>query len=130
MAAQHMPGPWKVGYRAMDVVAPSKKGGDAKVCDIRGWGYLTGKGEGALGLSDREGYAIQRANAALIAAAPDLLIQLRGMLGLAEFLINAVDVDTDQTKVVLRKDGEAVAEVPISVILRHARAAVAKAEAA
>lgn len=128
MAAQHMPGPWKVGYRAMDVLAPSKKGGDAKVCDIRGWGYLTGKGDGALGLSDVEGYAIQQANAALISAAPEMLVQLKGMLGLAEFLINAIDVDTDQTKIVLLKDGEAVAEVPVSVILKHTKAAIAKAE--
>lgn len=73
MAGQHMPGPWQVGFHAMDVVAPSKKGGHAKVCDIRGWGYLTGKGHGALGLTEEEGYAIQQANAALIAAAPDLL---------------------------------------------------------
>ena len=65
------PGPWLVGYRALDVVANSLKGGFCKVCDIRGWGYLTGKGDGALGLPPHEAEAIQRANAALIAAAPD-----------------------------------------------------------
>lgn len=68
------------------------------------------------------------AHGALFSAAPELLVQLKGMLGLAEFLINAVDVDTDRTKVVLRMNGEAVAEVPIAVILEHTKAAVAKAE--
>jgi hypothetical protein len=61
----------------MDVVAPSLKGGDAKVCDIRGWGYLTGKGHGALGLPEAEAIAIQEANARLIAAAPELFEALR-----------------------------------------------------
>ena len=50
------------------------------------------------------------------------------MLGLAEFLINAVDVDTELTKVILRMGGEAVAEAPIAVILEHTKAAIAKAE--
>mgnify|MGYP000625085185 CR=1 FL=1 len=44
-----------------------------KVCDIRGWGHLTGKGIGALGLSDDEAIAVQTANARLIADAPKLL---------------------------------------------------------
>jgi hypothetical protein len=39
------------------------------ICDIRGWGYLTGKG--GLGLPEEEAKKIQEANAALIAAAPD-----------------------------------------------------------
>ncbi|MBP2494994.1 hypothetical protein ABID82_005021 [Methylobacterium sp. PvP062] len=69
-----------------------------------------------------------QAHGALVAAAPEMLVRLKGMLGLAEFLINAVDVDTDRTKVVLRMNGEAVAEVPIAVVLVHSKAAVAKAE--
>lgn len=69
-----------------------------------------------------------QAHGALVAAAPELLIQLKGMLGLAEFLINAVDVDTELTKVILRMGGEAVAEAPIAVILEHTKAAIAKAE--
>jgi hypothetical protein len=41
-----------------------------KVCDIRGWGYLTGKC--ARALPDDEAVAIQTANENLIAAAPEL----------------------------------------------------------
>lgn len=109
-----MPGPWKVGYRGLDVVAPSLRGGEAKVCDIRGWGYLTGKGHGALGLSEDEATAIQTANARLIAASPDLLSALKDLL--AEY----VDVS-------LNGDGRAwVTESEPHVIA--ARAAIAKAE--
>lgn len=70
---KHTPGPWTVGPYAMDVNGPSEKGGTFKVCDIRGWGYFTGKGHGALGLPADVAIARQTANARLIAAAPDLL---------------------------------------------------------
>lgn len=73
----HTRGPWAVGYEALDVMAPNVERGPMKVCDIRGWGYLTGKGHGALGLPKAEAKAIQEANAALIAAAPCLLKALR-----------------------------------------------------
>ena len=66
VSAAHTPGPWNVGFCAYDVLA-----GDMKICDIRGWGHLTGKG--ALGLPYEQAEAIQNANALLIAAAPDLL---------------------------------------------------------
>ena len=46
-----------------------------KICDIRGWGYLTGAG--AMHLSDEEGKAVHVANARLIAAAPDMLEALK-----------------------------------------------------
>lgn len=42
-----------------------------KICDIRGWGHLTGSG--ALHLPEAEAIAIQEANGRLIAAAPELL---------------------------------------------------------
>ncbi|MDH2313096.1 hypothetical protein [Methylobacterium brachiatum] len=77
------------------------------------------------GMAPRERAA---ANGAIVAAGPEMLVQLKGMLGLAEFLINAVDLDTDQTKVVLCVNGEPAAEAPISVLLKHTRAAIAKAE--
>lgn len=123
-AAKHMPGPWKVGLRGTAVLAQAPH---AKVCDIRGWGYLTGNGEGALGLPEAEAVAIQLANARLIAAAPDLLIQLEGLLGLVNVMVAAFDVDTEQTKCRLRLDGEVVAEVPISTVLGRSAAAIAKA---
>jgi hypothetical protein len=47
----------------------AKIGGETPVCEIRGWGYLTGQGHGALGLSEAEAIALQRALAAYIAAA-------------------------------------------------------------
>jgi hypothetical protein len=72
----HTPGRWKVGYRALDVLGPNEKGGDMKICDIRGWGYLTGKGAGALGLEHATALAVQEANARLIAAAPELLAEV------------------------------------------------------
>lgn len=74
---RHTDGPWKVGFRAMDVLATDAKG-DFKVCDIRGWGHLTGKGHGALGLPEAHAIAIQTAN--LIAAAPELLTALTDMV--------------------------------------------------
>jgi hypothetical protein len=72
--SSHTPGPWAVGYRAIDVVCVNAKcGGTAKLFDVRGWGYLTGTGHGGLGLPDDEAYEIQKANARLAAAAPDLV---------------------------------------------------------
>lgn len=69
----HTPGPWRKGYGALHVFADNAKiGGDAMVCEIRGWGYLTGNGHGALGLPWDEAAAIQDANADLISASPDL----------------------------------------------------------
>ena len=69
------PGPWEIGWLGGDVIAknlpPGK--GPMKVCDIRGWGYLTGKGHGAIGLTEQDAIGIQNANARLIAAAPTLL---------------------------------------------------------
>ncbi len=49
--------------------------GNMMVCQIRGWGHLTGVG--ALNLPEDEAIAIQEANGKLIAAAPDLLAVLK-----------------------------------------------------
>lgn len=68
------PGPWHVGYGITDIGCTNAKiGGHAKLFDVRGWGYLTGNGHGGLGLSYEEAMAIQKANACLVAAAPELL---------------------------------------------------------
>ncbi len=63
-------GEWKADpYGIRQIWAKSLKGGDTHIADIRGWGYLTGGGHGALGLSDDEGLEAQRQIAAFIAAA-------------------------------------------------------------
>jgi hypothetical protein len=49
--------------------ANAKIGGVSKLCDIRGWGYLTGHGHGALGLSQNAANEIQEAIGKYIAAA-------------------------------------------------------------
>lgn len=85
----HTPGPWTVGFKSMDVTGLTEKG-PMKVCDIRGWGHLTGKGHGALGLPENDAVAVQEANARLIAAAPDLLRALKALLVIAhsDFSLN------------------------------------------
>ena len=56
------------------------------IAQMRGWSYLTGKGRGELHLSSEEAIEVQKANARLIAAAPDmyeLLKRSAGDLGFA-----------------------------------------------
>lgn len=63
-------GPWKLDKFACYVWAPSEKGGDfplmdelgekGRVAELRGWGYYTGKGHGALGLDPDEAARRQR----------------------------------------------------------------------
>lgn len=113
---KHTPGPWRVGYRSLHILADNAKaGGDAMICDIRGWGYLTGKGHGALGLSPEQAAEIQDANARLIAAAPELLEA--GSALIREF-DNIYDVD----------DGRANIPGDLMVFVDKLRAVVAKAE--
>lgn len=61
----------------------SLKGGDSHVFDVRGWGELTGRGHGALALSDEEGKAAQHARQAYLVAAwnavPALLDQIAAL---------------------------------------------------
>lgn len=51
------PGPWT--YTHGLIFAHSLKGGDCHIADVRAWGYFTGSGHGALGLSQEEGAAAQ-----------------------------------------------------------------------
>jgi hypothetical protein len=46
-------GPYKTDAFGNKIYGTSDKGGDCTVLDIRGWGYLTGRGHGALGMDDR-----------------------------------------------------------------------------
>jgi hypothetical protein len=63
------------------IFGQSKKGGHAHVFDIRGWGYLTGKGGGALGLSEEQAIEAQKAIEAYVVAAwnavPELIALAR-----------------------------------------------------
>ena len=77
--SEHTRGPWEANG---DTVYAKDSG--MRVCDIRGWGYLTGKGVGALGLPDDQAFAIQLANARLIAAAPDVTEALKSCLNYIE----------------------------------------------
>jgi hypothetical protein len=51
------------------------KRGKTMVGQVRGWGYLTGKGVGALGLSDKQAQEIQDATGKLLAASWDLAVE-------------------------------------------------------
>lgn len=65
----------------LQIWGESQKGGDTHVLDVRGWGYLTGRGHGALGLSGADGIAAQRAVQAYVVASwnalPDLISAAR-----------------------------------------------------
>lgn len=58
------------------------------VADVRGWGYLTGKGDGALGLSEADGAKAQRELMHAIVAAVNALPEL---IALRETLRDVVD---------------------------------------
>ena len=111
MSETHTPGPWKADKHAYMVFAENPyKRDDMHVADIRGWGHLTGKG-GGCAMPDDKAEAIQRANANLIAAAPDLLAELR-------YIANANPHEWHEET---RSDFQAWAQ-------NRARAAIAKAE--
>ncbi|MEZ0212490.1 MAG: hypothetical protein ACAH27_06000 [Xanthobacteraceae bacterium] len=63
------PDTWTFHPIGGEIVAPSAKGGTRKVIDMRGWGYLTGGGHGALGLDWETARAEQDNLAAFIIAA-------------------------------------------------------------
>jgi hypothetical protein len=67
--SEHTPTPWRKDEYALSIYADNVPKGPMRVADLRGWGYLTGKGHGALGLSRDEGIAVQEANATFIVKA-------------------------------------------------------------
>jgi hypothetical protein len=68
---EHTKGPWEIDH-GLRIIARNVERGPMPVADVRGWGYLTGKGHGALGLPFDEAEKIQTANARLLVAAPDM----------------------------------------------------------
>lgn len=84
---KHTPLPWRGDDLTGFIWCASAKGGNRPVLEIRGWGYLTGGGHGALGLSGaaaREeqeavcAYVVKAVNSheALVAAATRVLAGL------------------------------------------------------
>ena len=67
--AEHTSLPWEIERMTLCVISNNGPKGRMRVADMRGWGHLTGKGDGALGLSDNEAFEIQEANAAFIVTA-------------------------------------------------------------
>jgi len=76
------PGPWTSNHPAQWIMA-----GDMHVAGVRGWGYLTGDGHGALGLTQDEAIVIQDANRHFIAAARDLVPAMADRLEAQEALL-------------------------------------------
>lgn len=69
--------PWARDEHALGIWAPSERGGETKFLDVRGWGYLTGHGHGALGLSADEAKARQTSVADhIVSASPANTIAL------------------------------------------------------
>jgi hypothetical protein len=69
-----------------------------------------------------------RANARLIAAAPELLTQLVGAVALAEHIIASLDIDPETTTLRVRANGENIADIPIATLIENQKAVIAKAE--
>lgn len=100
-ASAHLAGPnLNTDGFGLQIWGDSFKGGRTHVLDVRGWGYLTGGGHGALGLSEDDGIAAQRAIQAYVVAAwnavPALLSEIAALRGerdrLAEELHNEIMV--------------------------------------
>jgi hypothetical protein len=67
-----------------------KIGGVTNLVDVRGWGYLTGKGHGALGLDETAAIEIQSTIENYIAAAnPQAILELIERAEKAESLLSA-----------------------------------------
>lgn len=98
LAKAATPGPY-TSDEGRGIWCPNAKiGGVTKIFDIRGWGYFTGQGHGALGLSEAEGIAQQVANGAFVAAcSPDAILTLiealRGERERADAVLKVLDFD-------------------------------------
>jgi hypothetical protein len=69
MSELKLHGPYTTDDFGVYVYGTDKDGDANIVIDIRGWGYLTGKGSGALALPDAEAIAEQQAFARHVVAA-------------------------------------------------------------
>jgi hypothetical protein len=84
------PGEWtcdNAGY----IWADSLKGGRTHMIDVRGWGYLTGRGMGALALDNVTASRLQDDLGALLCAAPDLLASCVEFLPILERQLASVN---------------------------------------
>lgn len=77
--AEFTKGPWQYSNDPLQAVWATTYAGEMMVCQLRGWGHLTGTA--ALKLPERESAAIQDANGRLVSAAPELY---EALLSIAE----------------------------------------------
>jgi len=80
------PGKWRQ-IEGLGIWAPSARGGETKILDVRGWGYLTGLGHGALGLPEDQAIAIQEANGELAALGPTVVSALLRVAKAADAIV-------------------------------------------
>lgn len=106
-------GPWQLDAFACYVWAPSEKGGDfplmdelgekGRVAELRGWGYYTGHGHGALGLDPDEGKRRQKLTGEHVARLDPATVK-----ALATELLNRRSVTSQAS------EGEALHETAVS----------------
>lgn len=88
--SKHTPGPWELAWDEgtwIQTEGDPYGHGVMHVADARGWGHLTGTN--SCNMDDDTAFAIQCANARLIAAAPDLLAACEAALDALNELIGA-----------------------------------------
>lgn len=99
----HTSTPWRVDEPGLWIVADNVPKGPMHVADVRGWGYLTGAGYGALGLKSGDALAIQRANAAFIVRAVNAHNALVDALKEAQPFIDNAPTDTARLSLDIRE---------------------------
>ena len=121
-------GPFKTDDFASYIYGSNDKiGGDNPVLEIRGWGYLTGNGHGALGLSHAEAVAEQKRFAsfvvdALNAASPPA-VAAGGVTGRNAMVVELSAMLTDYYPD--DDDGTAAVSIPAKQLHRWLTAALA-----